>query len=112
MRSNPEALGGPERETVLERFVDFFQLPYPIAALLLAVVAGSPTFYLGQYLDTGTTTTALADLRNFQTHEYMERKAESIRTWPFDLQVFEAFLGIIPVTAILLLRVLQIALHL
>ena len=63
--------------------------------------------------DANSEHSALADLRNFQTHDYLERKAENIRTWPFDFQVLEKFLAIIlSVIAILLSRIIQIVLRL
>jgi hypothetical protein len=56
---------------------------------------------------------AMVELRDFQAHDYLERKAERIHNWPFDLQVLERLAAIIlSVTAILLSRIIQIALHL
>lgn len=46
-------LSGPEDPSLLERLVNLFRLPYPLGSLLLALARGSPSYYLGQYLDTG-----------------------------------------------------------
>jgi hypothetical protein len=47
---------GPEQETLLERFVNFFRLPYPLTGLLLGMICGTLIYILVRYVDTGMIT--------------------------------------------------------
>ena len=54
-----------------------------------------------------------ADLRMMLAQDLFERKVSAISTWPFDTAVLREFTVIIvSVIAILLSRIVQIALHL
>lgn len=53
-------MNGPEKPALIERIVRLVPLPYTLAALVWALIVGSPVFHLLEYLDMGRTTFSLA----------------------------------------------------
>lgn len=54
-----QVLTGPERETIFERFVGLFHLPYAEGSLVLAVLLGTPGVLLAEYASTSSLDNAI-----------------------------------------------------
>ena len=86
-----QVLTGPERQTIFERFVGLFHLPYAAGSSLLAVLLGAPVVLLTEYVSTSSLDNAILVLTGSESVSIWQAvSAETL----FVLANFAIFYGI------------------